>query len=421
MLNLVIIGLNHRTADLDVRQQAAFPADQLPEILLRFKQQPGIQEGMIVSTCNRVELLSRVDHPQNGVAALEKFFSENCAIPAAKLLSHLYHYIGRDAVNHVFRVASSLDSMILGEAQILGQVKNFFGIASSAETIGYYLNNLMQAAFHTAKRVRTETRIGEFPVSASSAAVELSRKVFGDLKDKAILVVGSGKMGEVAVRHMVASGAKIIRVANRNPEAAHKLADRFHGQAVRFDQLAYWLIHSDIIITSTGSRDILIDRPMAQKAASERRHAPMIYIDISVPRNVDPSVTTIDNVFAYDIDDLGAVVEANLTERRMAASHAERIIEEEIEAFCTRIEARDVGPVISRLQGRIEEMCSSELQRFLKRNGSRDQREIQELEAMVSRIAGKLAHPLISSLRSNHHPPNHRDFYLDTLKRIFKL
>ena len=194
----------------------------------------------------------------------------------------------------------------------------------------------MQAAFHAAKRVRAETSIGEFSVSVSSAAVELARKVFGDLSDKSVLIVGSGEMGEIAARHLVSSGASLIRVANRSPEKAQMLASQFHGEAVPFGELGRWIAKSDIVITSTGSPDIIIDRAMAQSAVWQRRNEPMVFIDISVPRNVDPAVGTLDNAFCYDIDDLGAVVEASVGERREAAASAEKIIEEEVEAFCTR-------------------------------------------------------------------------------------
>lgn len=421
MLNLVIVGLNHRTAELDVRQRAAFPVPQLPDVLKRMTQQAGIEEGMIISTCNRVELLSRVEKPEKGIDALEAFFSETCDVPTEKLKDHLYRHVGYQAVRHVFRVTSALDSMILGEAQILGQVKSFYGIAVGASTVGYYLNSLMQAAFHTAKRVRTETSIGEFSVSVSSAAVELARKIFGELRDKRILIVGSGEMGEVAARHMAANGANRIRVTNRNPETAQALAAKFQGESVPFDSLARWLARSDIVITTTGSPDILVDRAMAQLAASERRHAPLVFIDISVPRNVDPAVCAIDNVFCYDVDDLGAVVEANIAERRQAAALAEKIVDEEVDAFCTRLKSRDLGPVVVQLQDRIEEICRTELQRFMKRGGPHNEHETQELEWMVSRIAGKIAHPLVMQLRSTHHNPTHREDYLDIIKRIFKL
>jgi glutamyl-tRNA reductase len=421
MSDLVIVGLNHRTAELDIRERAAFPVTELSIALKRMIQQPGIEEGMIISTCNRVELLSRVEKPETGVDALEAFLSESCETPAEELRDHLYRHVGNQAVRHVFRVTSSLDSLILGEAQILGQMKSFYGIAVGASTVGHHLNSLMQAAFHTAKRVRAETGIGEFSVSASSAAVELARKIFGDLSSKRILIIGSGKMGETAARHMASSGVSSIRVTNRNPEKAQKLAVRFQGETVPFENLARCVARSDIVITSTGSQEILIDRSMAQAAIRERRNAPIVFIDISVPRNVDPAVGTIDNVFCYDVDDLGAVVEANLGERRRAATLAEKIIEEEVEAFCARLRSYDVGPVVAQLQGKIEEICRTELQRFMKRAGPRNEREIQELESMVSRITGKIAHPLVMQLRGAHRSPTHQEAYLDAIKRIFKL
>ncbi len=419
MLNLLIIGLNHRTAELDVRQRAAFPAPQLPDMLQRMTREPMIEEGMIISTCNRVELVSRVERIDQGIDSLENFFATNCDIPPERLKAHLYRHIGRQAVHHVFRVASSLDSMVLGEAQILGQVKTFYGIASDAATVGYYLNNLMQAAFHTAKRVRSETSIGEFSVSVSSAAVELALKIFGDLRNKRVLIVGSGEMGEAAVRHLTASGATQIRVANRSPEAAQRLAERFDGEAVPLEQLVQWLARSDIVITSTASQDILISRAMAQAAHAQRRHHPLVFIDISVPRNVDPAVGSIDNVFCYDVDDLASVVEANIAERRTAATSAEQIVEEEVEAFCTRIKSRDFGHIVSQLQERISTICRAELQRYLRRNGKRDERETQELEWMLTRIANKIAHPLVVQMRDSHPNPTHREIYLETIKRIF--
>jgi glutamyl-tRNA reductase len=421
MMNLVIVGLNHRTAELDLRQRAAFPADSLPDALKRLVQKPGIEEGIILSTCNRVELLSWVGEPESGAAELEIFLAESCGIVSAELRDKLYRHAGRQAVRHVFRVASSLDSMVLGEGQILGQVKASYGAAVGASATGYHLNSLMQAAFHAAKRVRAETSIGEFSVSVSSAAVELAKKIFGGLADKSILIVGSGKMGEVTARHMASCGAKTIRVTNRSHEKAKVLAQRFGADAVSFERLSHWVSQSDIILVSTGSPDILIDRATAQNAAKERRNAPIVFIDISVPRNVDPAVAGINNVFCYDVDDLGAVVEANLEERRRAAGFAEKIVDEEVEKYCARIRTRDVVPMVVQVQDKIEEICQTELRRFMNRAGPRTERETQELEWMVSRIASKIAHPLVVQLRGAHHNPSHREAYLDTIKRIFKL
>lgn len=421
MANFILVGLSHRTAEVDIRERVAIQASQMPEALRQLAERPGIRESMIISTCNRVELISHAENSQAGIDALESFLAESSTMARQELRQKLYHHSGEQVVRHVFRVAASLDSMILGEPQILGQVKSFYDLAVDAHTVGAYLNSLLQAAFRTAKRVRSETSIGEYSVSVSSAAVELSRKIFGDLRNKKILIVGAGKMGEVAVRHLAASGASTIRVTNRSLEAAQELAARFRGTAVPFGELQQAVAHSDIVITSTGSEDILIERIMAQSVMVERKNEPIVFVDISVPRNVDPGVADIDNVFCYDIDDLGAVVEANLQERRREASLAEKIVDQEVDSFCARLKSLDMGPVVAQLQGRIEEICRLELERYLKRVGTQDTRETQELETMVSRIAGKIAHPLVAQLRSAYQDPLHQEAYLNMIKRIFKL
>lgn len=421
MLNLVLVGLNHRTAELEIRERAAFPLSTLPDLLKQISARPGIRETMIISTCNRVELISHVENAEDGAAILYSVLTENSQISPDILRTKTYHHSGEQVVRHVFRVASSLDSMILGEPQILGQVKSFYGIAVDAGTVRFHLNSLLQAAFRTAKRVRSETSIGEYSVSVSSAAVELARKIFGDLKRQSLLIIGAGKMGEVAVRHLAASGTGTIRVTNRSPQAAKALAEKFKGKEVNFEDRIHWIAQSDIIIASTGSPEILVTRAMVQSVMASRKNKPLVFIDISVPRNVDPEVATIDNVFCYDIDDLGAVVEANLHERRKSAAAAEKIVEQEVELYRARLKSTDSTPVIVQLQSRIEEICRTELQRYLRRAGPQDERATQELETMVSRIAGKISHPLVTQLRNAHQDPMHQEEYLNTIKRIFKL
>jgi len=420
-LNLALIGLNHKTAELDTRERASFHPEKLPEALRELVERPGIQETMIFSTCNRVELLSRVKNSAQGLESMEAFLREKSCIDGEQLREKLYRYSEQQAVRHVFRVASSLDSMILGEPQILGQVKSFYNVAVQAGTIGTYLNGLLQAAFHAAKRVRRETSIGEYSVSVSSAAVELARKIFGDLRGMSILIVGAGKMGKLAATHLRATGVRSVRVANRSPQAARELAAHFHGEAVPFEELTKWAARSEIVITSTGSYELLVDYARAQQIMQERKNTPIVFIDISVPRNVDPNVGTIDNVFYYDVDDLGAVVEANLQERRKEAALAEKIVEQEVDSFCARLHSLDMAPVVVELQTRIQEICQVELDRFFKKAGPGDPQERRELEVMISRIAGKIAHPLITQLRSTDHDPLQQAAYLDTLKRIFKL
>ena len=419
MLNLVLVGLNHRTARLDVRQKASFDADQLPEELRRLSGYPGILEAMIVSTCNRVEVLTNVDSQTDGAGAIESFLSEYSGITLSQLQPKLYRYRDEQAVRHLFRVASSLDSMILGEPQILGQLKSCYNTAVDARTVGTSLNILLQSAFRTAKRVRSETSIGEYPVSVSSAAVELVQKIFGDLQKKSILVVGAGKMGEAAIRHLAGTGIKSIYLANRSPEAAQDLATRFSGFAVPLPDLTEWLARVDIVITSTGASELLVTRPMVQRVMHDRKGAPIVFIDISVPRNVDPAIGTIENVFCYDIDDLAAVVEANIHERAKAAATAEKIVDQEVQAFFARARVADVGPVAQKVQGRIEEICKTELERYLRKSGQQEPKQVQELEAMISRIAGKIAHPLLVQLRSGSDSVK-ESAYMDLIQRLIR-
>ena len=420
MLNLVLVGLNHKTAGVDVRQMAAFDAEQLLNGLKRLSALPGLLESMIISTCNRVEILSSVEQPSDGIASIESFFSEYSRIPLPELQPTLYRYSDEQAVRHIFRVASSLDSMILGEPQILGQIKNCYNAAFESHTVGTYLNSLLQAAFRAAKRVRSETSIGEYPVSVSSAAVELVRKIFGDLQKKSILIVGAGEMGEAAIRHLTESGAQSVYVTNRSPQKAEELAAEFKGTAVPYPELFYWISCTDIVITSTGASEALIDRSMVQRIMHKRKNAPIVFIDFSVPRNIDPGVATIENVFCYDIDDLGAVVDANLHERVKAAAAAEKIVDQEVQSFLSKLHSLHVGPAVVQVQGRIEEICKMELQRYVKKTGVQEAKQLQELEHMISRISAKIAHPLVMQLRSGQPGSPDAAAYADLIKQVFK-
>jgi glutamyl-tRNA reductase len=420
MSDLVLIGLNHRTAGVEKRERAAVNVADVPGALADLTARPGIQEAVILSTCNRVEIVSRAEETDSAFGVLESFLAETSGLKTPELSDSLYRHAGNQAVRHVFRVASSLDSMILGEPQILGQVKSAYTLAVEAGSSGAVLNSLFQAAFHVAKRVRTETSIGEYSVSVSSAAVELARKILGELGHSTILIVGAGKMGEITVRHLSDSGARSIYVTNRSAEAAASLAVRFRGTAVPFDQLRYWVAHADIVIASTAAPNVIIDRAMVASAMRSRRSRPIVFIDMSVPRNVDPAVSEIDNVFCYDIDDLGAVVEANLAERRGAAAAAEKIVHQETEAFWGKMKSLDVAPMVVEVRRRIEEVCHSELARYLKKAGPRDPKEIKELEIMVSRIAGKMSHPLVTQIKSAHEDPMHERALLTVVSRLFR-
>ncbi len=420
MSHIVLVGLNHRTAKLDVRQLASLNDEQLPEGLAALSARAGILESMIVSTCNRVEILSAVGRPSEGIDSIESFLSEYSRVSRALLAPRLYRYTDDQAVRHIFRVASSLDSMVLGEPQILGQVKSCYNAAVQAGTVGTHLNSLLQAAFRTAKRVRSETSIGEYSVSVGSAAIELVRKIFGDLQKKSILVVGAGKMGEAALRHLSETGSKNVYLTSRRPETALELARRFHGMAVPFADLRAWAARADVVFTSTGSTEILIDPAMVQGIMHLRKNAPIAFIDISVPRNVDPRIGSMENVFFYDIDDLQAVVEANLGERVKAAAAAEKIVDQEVEAFCVKLRSFDVAPVVAQVQNRIDEICRGELERSLRRLGPPDPRQLEELQSMIARIAHKIAHPLIAQLR-NARDSADQEAYHELIRKIFKL
>lgn len=419
MSNFILVGLNHRTAPLDVRQLASFNAIQLPVGLQSLSSRRGILESVIISTCNRVEILTTAEDPAPGIDAIEGFLSEFSGISLQELQPKLYRHLDEQVIRHIFRVASSLDSMILGEPQILGQIKACYSAAVDARTVGTYLNGLLQAAFKAAKRVRTETSIGEYPVSASSAAVELARKIFGDLQKKQILIVGAGKMGETAIRHLTESGVGKIYVTNRSLDAARELANRFHGIARPFEELQKSIALADIVITSTGASDILVGPDMVREVMRGRKNSPMVFIDISVPRNVDPSISEMDDVFCYDVDDLANVVEANLNERVRAAAAAEKIVEQEVKSFRDKIRSFKSAPVVIHVQESIEGICQSELQRCLKRIGPQDPRQVQEIENMASRIAAKIAHPIMVQLRNSQGSEN-ESAYTDLLRQLFK-
>ncbi len=420
MVHYVVVGLNHRTAELDFRQQVFFDADRLQACLNQLSGYPDLLEGMILSTCNRVEILANVAEIPGGIQSVETFLADSSRIPSSLLQPKLYRHIEDEAVRHVFRVASSLDSMILGEPQILGQLKSCYSAAVNADTVGAYLNMLLQAAFRAAKHIRSETSIGEYPVSIGSAAVELVRKIFGDLSDKNVLIVGAGKMGKATLQYLSGIGVRGLHITNRSPEASEELARSFRGIAVPFTELTDWITRMDIVFTSTGATETLIDRPLMQRIMRERKNRSIACIDISVPRNIAPEVGEIDNVFCYDIDDLQMVVEANLQERRKASAEAEKIVDMEVESFCAKLTSFEIAPIVMQVQGRIREICSTELERCLRKLGPQEQKQIQELESMIARIAGKIAHPLVMQLRSGQDAID-KAAYVDMIKQIFRL
>ncbi|HET6900005.1 MAG TPA: glutamyl-tRNA reductase, partial [Vicinamibacteria bacterium] len=368
---IIVIGVSHRTAPLPVREALAFPKDQMRDALLRLRAETGAGEAMILSTCNRVELYARQDDP-GAVEALESFLARYHSRDGRELHAVLYRYADAEAIRHAFRVAASLESMVIGEPQILGQVKEAYQAAEEAGTLGSALNALRNRTLAAAKRVRTETGIGRNAVSVSYVAVELARKIFGELKDKNVLLVGAGKMSELAAKHLVRSGGRATVLGGRTFEKAAELAAALGGKAAPFESLRDELARTDIVISGTGAPGLVIHPADVESARAARRgrHArPLFLIDIAVPRDIDPAVRKIGGVFLYDLDDLKAVAEANVRERLKEAAAAEALVEREVRDFLDWQKAREAVPLLNELRRRAEEIRRHELDKAKRRIG----------------------------------------------------
>src|SRR5262245_17519708 len=339
-MNFQLIGVNHNSAPLEVRERLAVSEAQLPEAVRTLVKQPGVEEGMVLSTCNRVELLTSTRQS----ADLRGFLGSYFGLNADALNSHIYEFQQREAVRHVFRVASSLDSMVVGEPQILGQVKEAYAVARGLGAVHSALEALLSRAFAVAKRVRSETAIGSSSVSIASVAVELAEKIFGSLENKTVYLLGAGKMAELAARHLMARGAGKILISNRTHDRAVELAETFGGQAIPFERLHQFADHADVILTSTGSAEPIFRREHGENLRSRRKNNPVFFIDIAVPRNVDPEVNRLDGLFVYDVDDFQTVAAANTAERKKEAERAEEIVELEVDRFASRMKSLAVVP-----------------------------------------------------------------------------
>ena len=396
-MKLLLTGLNHKTAPVELRERLAISPDNLAEETRALLEHPGIREGIILSTCNRVEMLVcyEGDDP-----ALPIYFNRHFSIDTQSLQPHLYHYRESNAVRHLFRVASSLDSMVVGEPQILGQVKESYSAARSVGAVGGNLERLLQGAFSAAKKVRTETQIGSSSVSIASVAVDLARKIFGSLEGKRVLLVGAGKMSELAARHLMQQGAGSILVANRTHERALKLAQKFNGHVIPFESLHSRADEADILITSTGSTDFLFRTPHAQQFLHRRRNRPMFFIDIAVPRDIDPAINKLDGIFLYDIDDLQSVSVSNLSDRSREAQRAEAILEQELIRYQRRLETLDVVPTLVRLQSYAEDVRQAELRRAQSRLQSLNPEQIAAVEAVTRGLINKFLHHPLQALKT---------------------
>ncbi|WP_348261283.1 glutamyl-tRNA reductase [Telmatobacter sp. DSM 110680] len=396
MSRLVLIGVNHKTAPIELRERIAISRDELPEATRALAAQPGVSECMIVSTCNRVEILAAVESPETD---LTTFLHHHFGIDQTLLAPHIYQHRDQQAVRHLFRVASSLDSMVVGEPQILGQVKEAFASARAAGTVSGQLEHLLQSAFAAAKRVRTETQIGSNSVSIASVAVELARKIFGSLQGRTVFLVGAGKMSELAARHLVQQGAGAILVTNRTLERARQLAEPFDGRVIPFEKLYETATEADIVISSTGAPHPIFRKEHGQQFMHRRRNRPMFFIDIAVPRDVDPAMNKVEGIFVYDIDDLQQVAASHIAERQSQAGDAEALINAEVERFHQRRRAVNVAPAIVSLQHQAEEIRQNEMRRMHAKLGILNEEQLAAIEALTRGLVNKFLHPPMQALK----------------------
>jgi glutamyl-tRNA reductase len=395
-MTLSIIGVNYKTAPIELRERIAISREELPETTRALADVPGVNECMIVSTCNRVELLAAVDSPQIDLAA---FLHRHFGLDPALLAPHIYREDDQEAVNHLFRVAASLDSMVVGEPQILGQVKEAFAVARASGTVGGQLEHLLQSAFAAAKKVRTETEIGSNSVSIASVAVDLARKIFGSLQGRTVFLVGAGKMSALAARHLLQQGAGAILVTNRTLERARSMAAPFKGRVIPFESIYEAASEADIVISSTGAPHPIFRKEHGQAFLHRRRNRPMFFIDIAVPRDVDPEMNKLDGIFVYDIDDLQQVAAAHMEERSREASDAESLIASEVARFEQRQRTVNVAPAIVSLQAQAEEIRQAELHRFHARLSSFSEEQIAAVEALTRGLVNKFLHPPMTALK----------------------
>ncbi len=403
-MSIVLVGLNHKTAPVEVRERLAFTEADCAESLHRLVDGEVIREGLIVSTCNRVEVLTATagDSGDEAVNRLGDFLSAECSVPRDSFAGHLYAHTDERAVRHVFRVASALDSLVVGEPQVLGQVRKAYSLAVDAGTAGRVLHRLVHHALRVAKRVRTETGVAASAVSVSYTAVELGRKIFGSLEGAKVLVVGAGEMAELAARHLAGAGASRITVANRTLEAARALAQKFDGEAVEFSALAESLGDADVVICSTSAREYVVTREMAAAAREARRNRPAFFIDISVPRNVDPAVGQLGNLFVFDVDDLESVVASNIREREREAERAELIVESEVMQFQQALRDLDIGPVVGALKEKMRRIAEEEFERQRSRLGDLTPEQERAVRSLLHSAVNKIAHPVIHRLRHSY-------------------
>jgi glutamyl-tRNA reductase len=419
-MELLVIGLNHKTAPIAIRECLAFPEDKLEKALSQAYGLSSVKENMIVSTCNRVEVYAATRETEKAIHDLKNFLSQYHGISLKEFENSLYTHVGEEAVKHLFRVASSLDSMVLGEPQILGQIKDAYDMAQQANTSGLILHRLLHRAFHVAKRVRTETKIAISAVSVSSVAVECAEKIFGTLEKKTVLLIGAGEMCELAARHLISGGVEKILVTNRTYDRAVDLAKEFRGEAIPFEEMSQGFKKTDIVISATNSPQYLIGHDQITKVMRDRKQKPIFFIDIADPRDIEPKVGDIENVYLYNIDDLRKVANENIKDREKEAQRAEAIVQDEVVKFVGWYRSLDVTPTIVALREKFEEIRKKELEKTLSLHPDLSDKEKKSLEALTSAIINKILHTPITLLKQTNEEAM-ADLYLDALHALFGL
>jgi glutamyl-tRNA reductase len=419
MNEIVLIGINHKTAPVALRECIAFTEDESENALRDLSLSPHIREVLLFSTCNRVEVLMVTAHKTEAIDATKDYIAKANKIPRIEFEDSLYLYEGDEAVRHIFRVASSLDSMVVGEPQILGQVKEAYRKASEAKASGVIINRLLHRTFFVAKRIRTETGIGDHAVSISYAAVELGRKIFGSLEGKNVLLVGAGEMAELAVEHLIRNKAGKIYVANRTFENGVALARQFNGQAIRFEEITDSLKLVDIIISSTGSSEYVITRDQVKGVIRIRRNRPIFFIDIAVPRDIDPRVNRLTNSYVYDIDDLQGVIDENIEDRHREAIKGERIVDEAVIRFRQWYASLEVVPTIVALRSKLESIAETEIKKTLQSNKIPES-STAAIQKMADALINKIMHDPTVFLKKDSMPGD-KSKAIDTFRKIFNL
>jgi glutamyl-tRNA reductase len=404
-MNLTLVGINHRTAPVEVRERMHIPESSLAQAVSDLIHREGIREALILSTCNRVEVMTSAEDSVDAEPIIQQFLADHHRCELAPYQRFFFRCQQQEVVRHLFRVASSLDSMILGEPQILGQLKRAYALAQEAGGLNGSLKEIASQALAVGRRVRRETALGSAAVSVSYAAVELAKKIFGSLEGRTIFVIGAGKMSELAAKHLLRSGASAIYVTNRTYERAVQLAAAFHGTAIAFEELFEHLPKADIVISSTGAAGYVVNKENVARILSARRNRPVFFVDIAVPRDIDPLVNELDNAFVYDIDDLGHVVEANKKQREREAVWAEEIVQEEIPKTMRRLAARDLVPTIVALEDRLNAIRVGEVERYNTRLGNLTPEQRQAVDALTRGIMNKILHGPITELKSGAGQP----------------